>query len=108
MLCRVIIFTFSRPHDRRSVTARLVVETKLCVNEFTSDFFSKSQAASVAAVDAIRLNTSGAREASSRIARSAGKAHQKLERASTIATLAKELHKTCVEEEEKNGRRSRS
>ena len=100
MLCRVIIFTFSRPHDRRSVTARLVVETKLCVKEFTSEFFFKSQAASVAAVDAIRLNTSGAREASSRIARSAGKAHQKLERASTIATLAKELHKTCVKEEE--------
>ena len=107
MLCRVIIFIFSRSHDRRSFTRRLVDETRLCVTEFTRDFSAKSQAASLAAVDAVRLNTDSAREASSRIARAAGKAHQKLERASYISALAKELHKTCVEEEEENRKEER-
>lgn len=107
MLCRVIIFIFSRSHNRRSFTGRLVDETRLCVKEFTRDFSAKSQAASLAAVDAVWLNTDGAREASSRIARSAGKAHQKLERASYISTLAKELHKACVEEEEENRKEER-
>jgi len=107
VLCRVIILIFSRSHERRSFTRRLVDETRLCVKEFTSDFSAKSQAASLAAVDAVRLNTDSAREASSRIARAAGKAHQKLERASYISALAKELHKTCVEEEEENRKEER-
>ena len=106
-MCRVIIFIFSRSHDRRSFTRRLVDETRLCVTEFTRDFSAKSQAASLAAVDAVRLNTDSAREASSRIARAAGKAHQKLERASYISALAKELHKTCFEEEEENRKEER-
>lgn len=106
-MCRVIIFIFSRSHNRRSFTGRLVDETRLCVKEFTRDFAAKSQAASLAAVDAVRLNTDGAREASSKIARSAGKAHQKLERASYISTLAKELHKICAEEEEENRKEER-
>ena len=75
-------------------------QSTLAVKEFTTDFSTKSAAASTAALEAVKVNSDGAREASSKVARAAGKAHRRLEQIAHINSLIKQLHKECVAEEE--------
>ena len=75
-------------------------QSTLAVKEFTTDFSTKSAAASTAALEAVKVNSDGAREASSKVARAAGKAHRRLEQIAHINSLIKQLHKECVAEKE--------
>ena len=73
-------------------------QSSFAVKEFTTDFATKSAVASTAAVDAVNVNSDGAGEASSKVARAALLQEEKKAHSNT---LIKQLNKECVAEEEK-------